>query len=71
MAQPGPAGKRPGKPGEGAGIYGADKHFREAEGGPDDRERNPGIGPSPGSFASGESGIAEWDETGGGTPREK
>jgi hypothetical protein len=69
MAQPGLAGKKPGVPGEGASIYGAGKHFRDTAGGPSDLERNPGIGSSSGTFASGESGISETDETTGVTPK--
>src|SRR5437763_1510497 len=50
---------------------GAGKHFRDVPSGPSDLERNPGIGSSPGTFSTGESGIDELDETTGVTPREK
>jgi hypothetical protein len=66
---PTPGGER--KPAESGRLYGGGKHFRDAPRGPSDLERNPGIGSSAGSFSSGESGIAEADETSGVTPREE
>ena len=69
MAQPGLAGKKPGAAGEGASIYSMGKHFRDTAGSPSDLERNPGIGSSGGTFASGESGINETDETTGVVPK--
>jgi hypothetical protein len=62
-AQPGQAGNKPG--------YGAGKHFRDAPGGVPDDRYNPGIKSSGGTFATGESGIEETDETTGVTPRDK
>ena len=50
---------------------GAGKHFRDAPTGASDLERNPGIGSSPGTFSSGESGIDELDETTGITRKPK
>jgi hypothetical protein len=50
---------------------GAGKHFRDVPTGPSDLERNPGIGSSPGTFSSGESGVDELDETAGITRRPK
>lgn len=70
--QPAAKTRKPGK--GGAPAYGAGKHFRDDKvrddkAGPDDLERNPGIHSSPGTFASGEEGTDEHDETTGVTPR--
>ena len=50
---------------------GPGKHFRDAPTGASDLERHPGIGSSPGTFSSGESGIDELDETTGITRKPK
>jgi hypothetical protein len=65
--QPNPAPSR----GTAAETYSGGKHFSDTPAGPSDLERNPGIGSSPGTFSSGESGIDELDEGSGITPREK
>jgi hypothetical protein len=52
-------GKNPARAGRPSG---GGKHFRDAPTGPSNLERNPGIGSSPGTFQSGESGVAEHDE---------
>jgi hypothetical protein len=53
------------------GTYFGGKHFRNTPAGPGDLDRNPGIGSSPGTFSSGESGIDELDEGSGITPRQE
>jgi len=65
--QPNPAPSRA----AGGGTYSGGKHFRDTPAGPDDLKRNPGIGSSPGTFSSGESGVDERDAGSGITPREK
>ena len=65
---PQPAGDRQ-RTGTSASVHGAGKHFRDTAGGPSDLERNPGIGSSGGTFAIGESGINETDETTGVVPK--
>jgi hypothetical protein len=43
-------------------TYSGGKHFRDTPAGPSDLECNPGIGSSPGTFSSGESGLNKLDE---------
>lgn len=61
----------PTRPADAGKKYASGKHFRDAPTGPSDIERNPGIGSSPGTFSTGESGVAEHDEGPGVTRDER